>query len=86
MSLASNIPEWDWAATQETMSLIGLDWDIMTQEVRGRLSEDGAEEALNELAHQARLWIQHRTLGPHVRKIVPLTAIGTRDCKMYHNR
>lgn len=51
-----------------------------------RLSEDGAEEALNELAHQARLWIQHRTLGPHVRKIVPLTAIGTRDCKMYHNR
>ena len=39
MSLASNIPEWDWAATQETMSLIGLDWDIMTQEVCG--PEDG---------------------------------------------
>lgn len=49
------------------------------------LSEDGAEEDLNELAHQARLWIQHRTLGPHVREIVPLTAIGARDCKMHHD-
>ena len=33
MSLASNIPEWDWAATQETTALIGLNWDIMSQEV-----------------------------------------------------
>ena len=33
MSLASNIPEWDWAATQETTALIGSNWDIMSQEV-----------------------------------------------------
>ena len=51
-----------------------------------RFSEDGAEEDLNELAHPARLWIQHRTLGPQVREIVPPAAIGACDCKMHHNR
>ena len=54
--------------------------------IKQGLSEDGAEEDLNDLAHQARLWIQHRTLGPHVREIVLLSAIGPCDCKMHHNR